>query len=247
MEPFPDVSNLIVFPRLESNTYEFKLMLNTSVKNKCIGTICGFLNSKGGYIVFGVSDEKRLIVGINEDSLALDRHLRWFDEFYHQKHIIDNNNNPLTPGELSAKIVNVSPDVKIIVATIIPTHGKTYKCFDGSIYYRLSASTYNSNGNSFHHIEKNSASKKLGIEKKKYINSQQEIYLLQNKNKIVEEELTQSNLMVSKLLYDMKEIIGLAKKSDEKLDILTNQLYQDILQRKEMKEKEIIKKNWCCI
>jgi hypothetical protein len=44
----------------------------------------------------------------------------------------------------------------------------------------------------------------------------------------------------------MKEIIGLAKKSDETLDILTNQLYQDILLRKEMKEKEIMKKNWCC-
>jgi predicted HTH transcriptional regulator len=243
MELFPDVTNMKVFPRLESNTYEFKLVINTSVKAKCISTICGFLNSKGGYLVFGVSDEKRLIEGISGDSLTIDRHLRWFDEFYHQKYIVDSNNNPLTPGELTASVIYVTDTTKIIVATIKPTKGKTYKCYDGTIYHRLSASTYNSSGSSFHD-NKNNLNKKISNEQKKYINSQLEVTLLRNKNKIIEDELAQSNLMISKLQMDINEIIGLAKNSDEKLDLLTNHLCQDILERKIIAEQKIIKKSW---
>jgi nucleoside-diphosphate-sugar epimerase len=74
--------------------------------------------------------------------------------------------------------------------------------------------------------------------------AQLEVTLLRNKNKIIEDELAQSNLMISKLQKDINEIIGLAKNSDEKLDLLTNHLCQDILERKMIAEEKINKKSW---
>jgi len=212
MEPFPDVTNKTIFPALESHTMELKLGVSPVIKNKCIPTICAFLNAKGGYIVFGVEDKERRIVGVQASGHELNNELLWFDNFYHVRRITDSNGDYLEPGTLEARIIEVRTEIRIIVLTIRPTPGKTYKCQDGSVWYRLSASIFR--------IKEHSQEK----ESDRFIN--------EKKKRELSKELYN-------LKEDFKNLLGAAKNIDKQLDMLSDAVNTDILHRKEMVEKDM--------
>lgn len=217
LPPFPDVRGLTVFPGMESNTLEFKQSLSNIIKNKCISTICAFLNSKGGYIVFGVEDVDRKIIGIDATPMEMDQHLRWFDHMYHSKRITDGDGNMLNPGTLEAKIVNVSDDKFILVLKIKPESGQTYKCLDGTTWHRLAASVYC--------FQEGSAEKELII-------MQEKINLEKKRAKYALNEAHQ-------VRNDMKRIISLAKELDLQFENFTNSVWCTILEKKKAKENEL--------
>jgi len=218
MEPFPNLTNLEYFPGMESNTMEFKQSLSNIIKNKCISTICSFLNSKGGYIVFGVEDNRR-IIGINDNPAELDEHLRWFDNLYHSKRITDCHGNKLKPGSIDTRLVHVKPDVLLMVLTITPEAGVSYKCLDGTAWHRLSASVYS--------FQEGSAEKELTIMREK-------INLEKSRAKYALHE-------VATMRNDVKRIIGLAKNLDEQLSNFAKAVADDILVKKAAAEAELKK------
>lgn len=219
MEPFPDVRDLKYFPSMESHTMEFKLSLSNIIKSKLTATICSFLNAKGGYIVFGVEDHERRIVGLNASSSELDGEIRWFDNYYHNKRITDSKGNPLAPGTILAAVVYVTSEKCIIVVTVKPRPGETYKCNDGKSWHRLSASVYGFNE---------------GSAEKQIQDLGDQVRYEQNKRKNAEQEL-------ECVRREMKDLIGLAKLIDERLDNFSKAVDMNILEKKSTVE-EILKK-----
>ena len=53
----------------EKNTVEFKLCSDDKCPKSVYESICSFLNTRGGIIIFGVNDNKE-IVGVNKDSIS---------------------------------------------------------------------------------------------------------------------------------------------------------------------------------
>ena len=224
MEPFPDVTGMEIFPGIESNTMEFKLSLSNIIKNKCISTICALLNSKGGYIVFGVEDKERRIIGINLNPIELDEHLRWFDNLYHSKRITDSKGNKLKPGTIETRLINVTPEIYILVLTIRPNPGETYKCQDGTAWHRLSASDYCFQEGS----------------------SEKEMIIMQEKLNLEKTRLKYALNDINLIRTDMHRVISLAKHVDEQLINFTKVVTDDILMRKIIEEqKQSNKKNLC--
>jgi predicted HTH transcriptional regulator len=218
---FPDLTGLEIFPAPESNTLEFKLSLSNIIKSNCPRTFCSFLNSKGGYIVFGVEDKERRIVGINVSSAELDEYLLWFDSFYQARRIIDSNGNPLAPGTIDVRIVNVTTSKFVIVAHIKPEPGMTYKCNDGTAWYRLAASAYS--------FQEGSSEKEIARLKVELKQEQERRVICQNE--------------VQYLRDDMKRLIGVAKQIDERLQTFGKDVENDILLRKTSVEKYLGSRN----
>ena len=52
----------------ESSTLEFKESFNASALYKYAKTMAAFANKDGGYIIFGVKDKPRTVVGLNNDT-----------------------------------------------------------------------------------------------------------------------------------------------------------------------------------
>ena len=224
MEPFPDLTGLEIFPAMESNTLEFKLSLSNIIKNRCIATICALLNSKGGYIVFGVEDKERRIIGLNITTAELDEHLLWFDNLYHSKRITDCNGNKLKPGAIVTRIVDITPQKYILVLTIKPFPNETYMCQDGTAWHRLSASDYCFQEGSTDR-EMIILQEKLNLEKTRARYAIHDLNLVRN---------------------DMRRVMSLAKKVDDQLEQFTKAVADDILERKSLVEKhQVENRNWC--
>ena len=51
----------------ESKWLEFKEAFNWGAKRKYVRTMAAFANTKGGYIVFGVGDKPRILIGLTND------------------------------------------------------------------------------------------------------------------------------------------------------------------------------------
>jgi len=222
MEPFPDLTGLEIFPATESNTLEFKQSLSNIIKSNCARTFCSFLNAKGGYIVFGVEDKQRRIVGINVCSTELDEYLLWFDSFYHLRRIVDGNGNPLAPGVIEVKQVYVNPNKFVIVCHLRPTPGMSYKCNDGVAWYRLAASAYSFQEGS----------------------TEKEIMRLKIEIKQERERRVVSQNEVAYLREDMKRLVGLAKEIDERYELFGKDVANDILLRKS--RVEVGRNVFCC-
>ena len=61
----------------ESNTVEFKEAFNKGNTAKYAKTMAAFSNNRGGYIIFGVKDNPRTVVGLsnsNFDNLSRNKH-----------------------------------------------------------------------------------------------------------------------------------------------------------------------------
>lgn len=215
MEAFPDIQGLEIFPGRESNTMEFKLSLSNIIKNKCISTICSFLNSKGGYIVFGVEDKDRRIVGIDCTPAELDEHLLWFDGLYHSKRITDVDGNKLKPGTLEVQTLKVAADRFVVVLTMTPEPGVSYKCQDGTAWHRLAASVYS--------YQMGSAEKEMAI-------MQEKLAIEKTRAKYALDEI---NMMRK----DMYQLLQHAKKLDDQMENFTRAVSNSILVKKEQQEQ----------
>ena len=141
MQPFPNLSSATRFPYPESDWLEFKrdVCRVQSMKDKQ-RILCAFLNSGGGYLVIGVIDTELTICGVDES--VLDTFALQVDDIYHKQTIIHEDDSSMLPGVIRVKGMYCKDNKFILVVTCLPTPGKKYKCSDGEVYYRLSASNY---------------------------------------------------------------------------------------------------------
>ena len=271
MEPFPDVRGLTVFPGLESQTLEFKETFSTALRSRITNTIVSFLNAKGGYIVCGVEDRQRKIVGLKVPSAELDIYLRWFDDFYHAKRIVASDKSPLTPGEVEAKIIEVREDCYILVVTVIPTPGKAYKTKEGVSFYRLAASVYKIKESLHSDMIERDCATNISISNRKVDQANKEVIAIRKaareelkavrmerdaaimKQRINVKEMVHAQARageykkaLEEIRQDTLAIIGVAKGLEERLDLYVAAIEREILEKKAVieEELEVQKRSW---
>ncbi len=137
----------IKFPYNESNNFEFKQSIHDDYDyNKYVETICGFLNTGGGYLIFGIADNLDT-VGINIGQKRLDKFILKIDEIIRSNKIIGSNNETkefvkLSNTNIITKLITNKANNKFLIIQIIPEPNIKYQLADGKIYYRLGASNY---------------------------------------------------------------------------------------------------------
>jgi predicted HTH transcriptional regulator len=140
--PFPPDYELFTsthFPYPESQIYEFKKSLQHYDK-KILGTICAFLNSQGGYFVFGIDDETLEITGVRNDRKSVDTFLIDIDSIFHLSRIVDTTTMDAVQRENIVLSRIEHPRGTILVIDVSPIIGHRYQLSDGTSYERLNAS-----------------------------------------------------------------------------------------------------------
>jgi len=140
----------------ECNDFEFKQSIIPDNFNKYLETICGFLNTNGGYLIFGIKNNLQM-TGITLDTPKLDKFILRFDSIISQKIIIgiDKNKNThfLTPINLKTNLI-FKQNKKFLLISIKPDNNITYQFRNtGIIYYRLGASNYSEKNEKFYSSE----------------------------------------------------------------------------------------------
>lgn len=125
----------------ESNTLEFKESFSKHALAKYAKTMAAFANRDGGYLIFGVKDKPRTVVGLKDSS---------FDEYDDEK-IVEKLNEYFSPEitflrttikylDLNIGIIYVYQSIsKPIVCTKSIQNNGSFTIREGAIYYRYSA------------------------------------------------------------------------------------------------------------
>ena len=255
MFDFPKVDNCTTFPLPEGTNLEFKIGFNSSMSGKIIATICGILNSGGGYLVIGVEDETRRIVGIKNDK-SMDYFLLMLDSIYHHHHIKKMDGTPVPLGTIKSGTVQAAQDKELLVVTITAERGEKYSVKDGTVWYRLAASNYKQTTLPTIYTEK-----ELEVIIQQRISAQTRI--IRQQCEIEYKEINQKfqserEKLISKfksLENDFEQVIRAAKKTEHTLSEFRTMIYTNIQLQKAEAEKELAleKKNssWlsfiCCL
>jgi predicted HTH transcriptional regulator len=217
--PLPNLENSTTFPLPEANNLEFKSGFYAAEENKIIATICGILNIGGGYLIIGVEDTKRNIVGIKTDK-HMDKFLLMIDSIYHNNKIKKTDTTSIEISTITSNIISCANNKQILVIAMKSELNKTYCINNGSIWYRLLASNY----------------RKTSIER---IYSQNEIQDMVEKNKQLQSECDKLKIKFMELEKDFNNIIGAAKeheilanKYQQKFNEFESMLYNNILLQK---------------
>jgi hypothetical protein len=138
--------NKAKFPYNESDKLEYKITFNDNAMQKYIEIICGFLNSGGGKLIFGIRDDL-LIVGLNVGSKNIDNYILKIDEITRNKKIIGidkltNNPTNINPLCIKPNILINNIGKKFLIIDIIPEENIYYQLLNGKCYFRLGASNY---------------------------------------------------------------------------------------------------------
>ncbi len=219
---------------------------------KIIATLCGILNSGGGYLVIGVEDETRRIVGIKTDK-SMDNFLLMLDSIYHHHHLKKLDGTPVPLGTIRSGTVTAANNKELLVVTATSEPGEKYTVKDGSIWYRLAASNFKQTTLPTIYTEKEVdviISKRLAdhttvlqrqfeVEKKQII----------QKNQSDRDKLKQK---FADLQKDFDKLVGAAKQTDQTFNEFRDMLFTNIQLQKAEVEKELATKNtsWfsfiCC-
>jgi predicted HTH transcriptional regulator len=140
--PFPSdeaLADATHFPYSESQIYEFKRNIQ-HYESKVMGTICAFLNSQGGYLVFGIDDETLEIVGVKNDQKSIDNFIIDIDRIYHLQRIVETRHMARLLKENIVVRTMAHPRGKLLIVDVSPCAECSYQLCNGSSYVRLNAS-----------------------------------------------------------------------------------------------------------
>ena len=153
------------FPWPEGQQFEFKETWGACTTSKMHETICAFLNSAGGYLIYGIQDSGK-VMGISRDEA--DKILLRADDIYHSKKIVHiETGKELTPSSVRGSIVRLctklggvggggggvgggsgklQPTERFLAVLTIASqdHNNTYRMSCGDVLIRLSASNFRS-------------------------------------------------------------------------------------------------------
>ena len=254
MFDFPKVDNCTTFPLPEGTNLEFKIGFNSSMAEKIIATLCGILNSGGGYLVIGVEDETRRIVGIKTDKY-MDNFLLMIDSIYHHHHLKKLDGTPVPLGTIRSGILQCANNKEILVVTINSEPGQKYTVKDGSIWYRLNASNFKQTTLPSIYSEKEMnviINKKLATQANTlHLQFDIERRQIFQKNQSDQQKI---KIKFNELENDFERVIRAAKKNEQSFNEFREMLYTNIQLQKTEAEKELLiqkkNNNWlsfiCC-
>jgi hypothetical protein len=134
------------FSHTESDIFEFKESIVSKSFDKYLETICGFLNTKGGYLIFGIKDDLDLI-GIKINQKNLDNFILRIDSIIGSSQIIGTDTITNEFVKLQSSNIKVNQMInltgkKFLVIKIFSKPNIKYQLANGIIYHRLGASNY---------------------------------------------------------------------------------------------------------
>lgn len=239
MFDFPKLDNCTTFPLPEGTNLEFKIGFNSSMSEKIIATICGILNSGGGYLVIGVEDETRRIVGIKTDKY-MDNFLLMLDTIYHHNHIKKLDGTPISLDTIKPAIAQAAENKEVLVVTINAEPNQKYIVKDGSVWYRLAASNFKQTKLPTIYSEK-----ELEVIIQNRLATQSTIlhqqFEIEKKhiNQKFQSERDKIRAKFSTLENDFDNILRAAKKTEQNLTEFRNMIYDNIQLQKAEAEKEL--------
>jgi hypothetical protein len=254
MLDFPKIENCVTFPLPEGTNLEFKIGFNSSMAEKIIATLCGLLNSGGGYLVIGVEDETRRIVGIKTDK-SMDNFLLMLDSIYHHHHLKKLDGSPIPLGTIRSGTVQAANNKELLVVTATSEAGEKYTVKDGTVWYRLAASNFKQTVLPTIYTEK-----ELDVIITKRLAAHTSLLHQQfdtEKKKINQTHQSERDKLKTKfvdLQKDFDKMMSAAKQTDKTFNEFRDMLYTNIQLQKTEAEKELAyeKKNssWfsfiCC-
>ena len=201
-------------PLYESNQIEFKE--NSISFEKLKKTVCAFLNSIGGYIFIGISDDRR-IVGIS-DRLA-DRYSLFVDLLISGRSIVRLGGGDLTIKEVSTQIIEVTggpePLVLLLISVKPLSTESDYMWATGERYFRLNASNYCRRDEAI------------------------ELVQLKERVSLLKSDCGKLSSQLTTMMHELrKSMVSEAKATAEK-NVLIDLLYERILTDKRKAEKEL--------
>jgi predicted HTH transcriptional regulator len=107
----------------ESTIFEYKVSINQSGFQKYLETLCAFLNTKGGFLIFGINDNLNL-TGLSIANAEIDKFILKIDNILSTNQIIgrttNNTTTRLTPRNLLVEPIFNSQKKKFIIIKVIP-------------------------------------------------------------------------------------------------------------------------------
>lgn len=128
----------------ESTMFEYKVSINQqSGFQKYLETLCAFLNTKGGYLIFGINDNLNLS-GLSLANQDIDKFILKIDNILSTNQIIGRTNNNtttrLTPRNLNVELIVNSQKKKFLIIKVVPNPDISYQLDNGKKFFRLGAS-----------------------------------------------------------------------------------------------------------
>jgi predicted HTH transcriptional regulator len=233
LPPPEEIAAMDTFPYPEGRHFEYKK--STKYVDKVLPTICAFLNSDGGYMIFGIEDTTLKMMGVNITLKEIDNFiLSVIDRIYHEMKIIrQDNKQPLNVHNILQETVRLKNGKYILIIKVVPEAGVHYQLHDGLVYHRLNASNM-----------------KIRNERI-YTELEVDNIVNQYKRRIETEYNILINAMSNQLRHnlDLVHTIGSSKDSiKQSLDEVQALLFKRILAEKAEKEEELLIQSttsWC--
>jgi predicted HTH transcriptional regulator len=222
-----------IFPRMEGTTLEFKQSIADLHQKKIPETLCGFLNTQGGSMVFGIRDDG-YITGLSCSRKVIDDFLLHIDRIFHEAVIRSTDRyERVHPSCVRTEVLTCHNGKPVVVVTVTPSYDTQYQFRDGSIWYRLNASNYKITGSEQLYTEADIRGKILQTRKAM---TKEFTHALQSLRQQI--KMGEKNLQMQ---------ASANKQATEQMELLTSLLHEKILQEKEVAEKQLATRNqWFC-
>lgn len=211
----------------EGNTLEFKQNFNKSIKDKYIETVCAFINTDGGRLIFGIKN-CGLISGCYIYRAELDSILLFFDQM--NQHLFSENGESFDSSLIKSKITLIAKDTYII-EIICQKKSSEYKYQkkDGKCYIRNNAgNTQIKMKKLYSHEEYDLILGELNLAKEENLRVQKTIKSQEKEHKVMSNKL--NNLKEENI--NLTKAVKKLKNDNENLQLELDTLLNDIESQK---------------
>jgi predicted HTH transcriptional regulator len=196
------------FSHPEGTQLEFKKTFHINQLEKYRQTICALLNTNGGHIIFGVSNDCS-ITGCNIKQTEIDSVMLFVDSLYEILKKTDGNH--LDKNTLKVRIDEIAKSIYIIFISCYREENATYQFLSGESWIRINASNRKSNLSKLHSIQDIVMIKnKLEIfHNQKIQNVVIEVGNILNKKNVIDTQKLKKSLVMYKKLYNYNKIVSI--------------------------------------
>ena len=194
------------FSHPEGTQLEFKKTFHINQLEKYRQTICALLNTNGGHMIFGISNDCS-ITGCNIKQTEIDSVLLFVDSLY--EILKKNDGNHLDKNTLKVRIDEIAKNIYMIFISCYREENTTYQFLSGESWVRINASNRKSNLSKLHSIQdivmiKNKLEK---FHNAKIINIVIDVGNIINKKNDIEKQTIKKSLVMYKKLYNYSKIV----------------------------------------
>jgi predicted HTH transcriptional regulator len=196
------------FSHSEGTQLEFKKTFHMNQLEKYRQTICALLNTNGGHMIFGISNDCS-ITGCNIKQTEIDSVLLFVDSLY--EILKKNDGNHLDKNTLKVRIDEIAKNIYMIFISCYREENTTYQFLSGESWIRINASNRKSNLSKLHSTQdiimiKNKLEKFHNV---KIGNVVIEVGNIINKKNYIEKQTIEKSLVMYKRLYNYSKIVSM--------------------------------------